>query len=139
MRPQIQILSFIEAPPHMVWRSITEAELISQWLMETDIRPVPGFKGYFKMKPMPGFDGHITCEVLEVIENRVFEYSWQGGWMKKPTTVRFTLEEKDNGTLLVLEHRGFEGILGNLLRRMMSGGWKKMLTQKIPSLIQAMS
>lgn len=123
----------------MVWRSITEAELISQWLMETDIRPVPGFKGYFKMKPMPGFDGHITCEVLEVIENRVFEYSWQGGWMKKPTTVRFTLEEKDNGTLLVLEHRGFEGILGNLLRRMMSGGWKKMLTQKIPSLIQAMS
>lgn len=138
MKPQILVKSFIEAPPEMVWASITDRRLIAQWLMETNIEPVVGFKGYFKMKPQPGFDGHIACEVLEVMRPRVFTYTWQSSWMKKPTTVRFTLEEKEGGTLLILEHRGFEGILGSLLKMMLGPGWKKMLTKRIPSLISAM-
>ncbi len=84
----------MEAPAESVWEAITDSKMISQWLMETNIKPEVGFKGYFKMKPIPGFDGNITTEVLEVKENKVFMYNWQGGWMKTPTTIRFTLEEK---------------------------------------------
>lgn len=135
-KPQIRIESFIEALPSEVWEMITDAKMISQWLMETNIRPQPGFKGYFKMKPMPGFDGNIVAEVLEVDINKRFVYTWQGGWMKTPTTISFTLQEKPNGTLLVLEHWGFEGFFGSMLRRMMSGGWRKKITTIIPQLLK---
>lgn len=134
--PQIRIETFIEATPAEVWQTITDSELISRWLMETNIKPEVGYKGYFKMKPMPGFDGNIAAEVLEVVENKLFVYTWQGGWMKKPTTIRFTLEEKPTGTLLVLEHYGFEGLPGNILKQMMSGGWKKKITHQIPLLVK---
>jgi len=134
-KPQIKIESFIEADPSIVWKMVTDSKMISQWLMETNIKPERGFKGYFKMKPMPGFDGNIQSEVLEVEENKLFLFTWQGGWMKNPTTIRFTLQPKANGTLLILEHWGFEGIFGSLLKKMMSGGWKKKITQLIPQLI----
>jgi uncharacterized protein YndB with AHSA1/START domain len=135
-KAQIRIETFIEATPAEVWASITDKKIVSDWLMETDIEPKVGYKAYFKMKPMPGFDGNISSIVLDVQENRLFEYTWQGGWMKQPTTIRFTLEEKDNGTLLTLEHWGFEGIFGSILKRMMSGGWKKKITKQIPLLIK---
>jgi uncharacterized protein YndB with AHSA1/START domain len=136
-KPQITLETLIEAPPADVWKAITSKEMVSQWLMETNIEPRKGFKAYFKMKPMPGFDGNIRAEVLEVIEHKRFVYTWEGGWMKKPTTIRFTLEERQGGTLLKLEHWGFEGFLGNMLRRMMSGGWKKKITRDIAALIRS--
>lgn len=135
-KPQIRIESLLHAAPHEVWRAITEKEMVSKWLMETNIEAKVGFIAFFKMPSMPGFDGNIKAVVVAVEENRLFSYTWQGGWMKKPTTIQFTLQEKPNGTLLILEHWGFEGILGNLLRRMMSGGWKKKLKIQIPELLQ---
>jgi uncharacterized protein YndB with AHSA1/START domain len=134
-RPQIKIETFIAAPRGEVWQAITDSKLVSEWLMETNIRPEVGFRAYFKMKPRPGFDGNIACEVLDVRENELFVYTWTSGWMKKPTTVQFTLVEQGGGTLLTLEHWGFEGFLGNLLRRMMSGGWKKMVRVRIPGVV----
>jgi uncharacterized protein YndB with AHSA1/START domain len=141
-RPQIKIETFIAAPRSEVWQAITDSSLVSEWLMETNIRPEKGFRGYFKMKPRPGFDGNIATEVLEVRENEVFAYTWESSWMKKPTTVQFTLIEQvdpdgsgRSGTLLRLEHWGFEGFLGGLLRRMMRGGWKKMVTRRIPAVV----
>ncbi|MBS1771569.1 MAG: SRPBCC domain-containing protein [Bacteroidetes bacterium] len=136
MKEQIKIEQFIEAPVDKVWLAITDCNLISEWLMETNFKPEIGYKCYFKMPAMPGFDGNIQCEVIDVVENKLLVYTWQGGWMKQPTTVRFTLQPKDDGTLLLLEHFGFEGILGNLLKRMMSGGWGKKIRTIIPSLIK---
>jgi uncharacterized protein YndB with AHSA1/START domain len=136
MEQQIQIEQFINADSAKVWHAITDSALISEWLMENNFKPIKGYKCYFKMKAMPGFDGNINCEVIDVVENKLLVYTWQGGWMKKPTTVRFTLEEKDGGTLLTLEHWGFEGILGNLLKRMMSGGWGKKIRNVIPAIIK---
>lgn len=134
--PKIRIDTFIAATPAEVWQAITDKALVSQWLMETNIEPIVGFQGYFKMSPMPGFNGHIETTVLSVETNKLFIYTWQGGWMKKPTTVKFTLLEKENGTTLTLEHWGFEGLLGGLLMKMMSGGWKKKITVKIAELIK---
>lgn len=136
-KPQIKIETFIEATTLEVWQAITQKELISQWLMETDIEPIVGFQGYFKMKPVAGFNGQITAEVLRVEPNKLFVYTWQSDWMKTPTTIQFTLTEKEGGTLLTLEHWGFEGFKGFFLRKMMSGGWKKLVGIKIPELIKS--
>jgi uncharacterized protein YndB with AHSA1/START domain len=135
-KKQIRVESLIEAPAAEVWKAITDKELVSEWLMETNIEPRKGFRAYFKMKPMPGFDGNIVCEVKDVQENKLFEYTWQSNWMKEPTTIRFTLEPAPKGTLLVLEHWGFKGFSGFFLKKMMSGGWKTMLSKRIPQLIK---
>lgn len=136
-KPQIKIDTFIEASPAEVWKAITDKVLISQWLMETNIEPVVGFQGYFKMKPVPGFNGQITATVLKVAPNSVFSYTWQSDWMKKPTTIKFTLMEKGGGTLLTLEHWGFKGFRGFFLKKMLGGGWKKLISVKIPELIRS--
>jgi uncharacterized protein YndB with AHSA1/START domain len=124
-KPQIKIQLFIDGSTEDVWKAITDKAIVSQWLMETNIEPMEGFNAYFKMSPMPGFNGKIEAKVLEVVPFKIFSYSWQGGWMKVPTTIKFTLEEFEHGTNLTLEHHGFEGIMGKLLMRMMKNGWKK--------------
>jgi uncharacterized protein YndB with AHSA1/START domain len=135
-KPQIKIDTFIEATPNEVWEAITDKALISQWLMETNIEPIVGFKGYFKMRSTPLFNGQIESTVLEVKPNTTFIFTWTSSWMKVPTTIKFSLQEKGNGTLLTLEHWGFEGLRGFLLKKMLGGGWKKFITIRIPKLIK---
>lgn len=135
-KPQIKIDTFIDATTDEVWQAITDKEMVSQWLMETNIEPVVGFKGYFKMKPTPLFNGQIETTVLEVKPKNTFVFTWSSSWMKVPTTVRFTLQEKGKGTLLTLEHWGFEGLGGFFLKKMLGGGWKKLITIRIPLVIK---
>jgi uncharacterized protein YndB with AHSA1/START domain len=135
-KPEIKIDTFIEATPDEVWEAITDKALISQWLMETNIEPIVGFNGYFKMKPTPLFNGQIESTVIEVKPTSTFTFTWTSSWMKVPTTIKFSLQEKENGTLLTLEHWGFKGLRGFLLKKMLGGGWKKLITIKIPKLIK---
>jgi uncharacterized protein YndB with AHSA1/START domain len=114
--------------PEFVWRAITDASLLREWLMENDFRPEVGARCQFRMKPMPGFDGIVHCEVLEVERNRRLVYSWDGGGSWGKTTLVWTLEPSGAGTRLQLEHRGFQGFRPFLLSLMMGSGWKKKLT-----------
>lgn len=134
--PQIRIETFINASIKDVWQAITDKKLISQWLMETNIEPIVGFSGYFKMPPSPLFNGQIKAVVIEVVPNSTFVFTWESSWMKNPTTIRFSLMAKENGTLLILEHWGFEGLRGFFLKKMLGGGWKKLVTIKIPKIIK---
>jgi uncharacterized protein YndB with AHSA1/START domain len=135
-KSQLKIETFIEGSLNEVWQAITDKVLISQWLMETNIEPIVGFTGYFKMKATPLFNGQIESTVIEVKPNSIFIYTWKSSWMKVPTTIKFSLQEKENGTLLTLEHWGFEGLRGFFLKKMLGGGWKKLVTIKIPKLIR---
>jgi len=60
---------------------------------------------------------------------------WDGGGSWKPTTVVWTLEPVENGTRLVLEHRGFQGFRPFLLSLMMGSGWKRKLTQHVLEIV----
>jgi uncharacterized protein YndB with AHSA1/START domain len=101
-------------PPEKVWRALTDAALVSKWLMETDLRPEVGHRFTFRAQPAPGWDGVVHCEVLEVVPNQRLRYSWRGGAKQNSgygspldTVVTWTLTPKGNGTLLRLEHSGF--------------------------------
>jgi len=65
--------------PSTVWRVLTEPELLKQWLMENDIRPVVGHKFTFRAQPQPWWDGVVHCEILEVEPGSRLRYSWKGG------------------------------------------------------------
>lgn len=122
--------AFYPFPPELVWRALTEPEVLASWLMPNDIEPVVGHRFQFRTKPAPGFDGIVHCEVLEADAPRRLVYSWGGGPTKaRPTRVEWTLERVEGGTRLVLEHSGFHGMSGYFLRSMLGRGWGHKLTE----------
>lgn len=118
--------------PEIVWAHLTQPELLSQWLMESDFRPEIGHQFQFHTKPKinVGFDGNIYCEVLELIPFKRISYSWKGGpgngKITLDSVVTWTLNPTANGTELILEHTGFKGFRNYLSYLIMNKGWLKI-------------
>ncbi|MCA8949760.1 MAG: SRPBCC domain-containing protein [Planctomycetes bacterium] len=92
--------------PAVVWRALTEPELLAEWLLPAvglDLAPGATFR--FEAEPQPGWDGIVSCRVLEVDAPRRLSYAWVVGDMD--TVVTFTLTETATGTHLALAHTGF--------------------------------
>lgn len=121
--------------PETIWRSLTSAELMGRWLgmAPSDFAPVVGNRFTYRTTPAGEWDGTILCEVLDVIANARFVYSWTGGHdgnhgygSPLDTTVTFTLEEIEGGTRLRVVHSGFVLPRNDTAYRNMSGGWTKV-------------
>jgi len=141
MQKDIRHQFFFHHPPGTVWEYLTNSELLTHWLMENDFKPLVGHKFQFKTKSKIniGFDGNIYCEVLEVIPAKRLSYSWRGGpghgKISLDSVVTWTLEEKNGGTTLTLEHTGFKGVKNFITYLVMNKGWgiilKKRLSEKL--------
>ncbi len=132
MKSSIQHEFYFPVPPEVVWNYLTDPELLAQWLMPNDFKPVVGHKFQFGTKPRYalGFDGRVYCEVLEIEVCKKLVYSWKGGLSKEnpllDTLVVWTLRPSGEGTLLRLEHKGFKGIKNILPYFIMNNGWAKI-------------
>ena len=130
---------FFSHQPEVVWDYLTKAELIEQWLMKSNFLPIVGYDFTFTTRPLPSlnFDGIVYCKVLEIIPFKKLSYSWKGGPGEGKITldsiVVWTLQSKDNGTELVLEHTGFKETDFAMLS-VMDEGWLKNI-KKIGELI----
>jgi len=124
-------------PPELVWRALTDPTVLAKWLMNAEgLEARVGCSFRFRMPPKPGFDGVIYCTVKEAEPCRRFVYTWASGRsLKRPTTVAWTLHPDADGTRLVLDHDGFEGLSGFLLRAMLGGGWARKMERAIPPLL----
>ncbi len=98
---------FFQQPPGEVWEYLTKPELIEQWLMKNDFKPVAGHKFQFINKSK--IDAY--CQVLEIVPHKLLSYSWRKGISEKDVTVdsvvTWTLTGKNGGTELQLQHNGF--------------------------------
>jgi uncharacterized protein YndB with AHSA1/START domain len=116
-------------PPTKVWRALTQAPLIAEWLMQNDFRPVVGHRFQFRATPVPGWSGVTNCEVLEVVEPERLVYAWGDGTESDSglkTIVTWTLTPVDGGTRVRMEQSGFRpqdegGYRG------MGGGWPRIV------------
>ena len=118
-------------PPQKVWRALTRAPLVAEWLMQNDFEPVVGHRFNFRATPIPDmWNGVTDCEVLEVDEPTRLTYSWNafGDEAKDglKSVVTWTLTPVPDGTLVRMEHSGFrpqdEGG-----RQAMGGGWPRIV------------
>ncbi len=118
-----------------VWRVLTEPELLSKWLMKTDIQATVGHKFTFHAQPIPGrWDGRVDCEVLAVEPKKLLRYSWKGGELD--TVVTWTLAPGGNGgTRLHLSHSGFTE-KNRFAFENMSQGWRSHLADRIAALLK---
>src|ERR1700761_1531333 len=106
----------LDEPIEKVWRALTDASLLSEWLMKCDFKAEIGHKFQFAATPIPGkWDGIVHCEVLTIEPRRRLSYSWKGdagtsdskAW-GLDTVVTWTVEEiSANRTRLHLSHTGF--------------------------------
>lgn len=118
--------------PELVWEYLTQADLLSEWLMPNDFKLELGHKFEFGTKPKTklGFDGRVYCEVLEFEAPKKLVYSWRGGLSKEnpllDSIVIWTLIPNNGGTTLQLEHKGFKGMKNLLAYIIMGKGWLKI-------------
>jgi uncharacterized protein YndB with AHSA1/START domain len=108
--PSIRLEYDLPHPPEKVWRALTEPELLSAWLMASDMQPTVGSSFTFKAEPTPWWDGIVRCDVLEAEHPKRLRYTWRSGAGASglDTIVTFTLTATASGTRLVLEHTGFQ-------------------------------
>ncbi|MDO3641666.1 SRPBCC domain-containing protein [Mucilaginibacter sp. L3T2-6] len=127
-----------------VWKCITTPELIEQWLMKNTFQPVVGHKFNFYTKPIPkmGFDGIVYCEVLEVVPCKKLVYTWKGGSSPEnltlDTILTWTLTPREDGTDLLLEHKGFKGFKNYITSLFMGSGWRKHISRRLMSILNEM-
>lgn len=123
---------FFQQSPGEVWEYLTNPELMAQWLMKSDFKPVVGHRFHFQAEPNDDCKGYGApyCEVLEVVPTTRLSYTWVADNHNRGTVVdskvTWTLTEKDGGTELQLHHNGF-----TLLEDMETHqrGWSALVTQ----------
>ena len=123
-------------PPSKVWRVLTTQEHLARWLMQNDFQPRVGQTFQFRAKPVGGWDGIVNCEVLELIPERRLVITWNSNVIQ--TKVTFLLEPEGAGTRFTLLHTGFKGMKGVMTSLILGMGWKGMVRDRIPLLIDAL-
>jgi uncharacterized protein YndB with AHSA1/START domain len=116
-------------PPEKIWRALTSAPLIAEWLMQNDFASQLGHRFQFRARPVPGWSGVTNCEVVELEAPRRLAYRWGDGTESDTglqTLVTWTLTPTRAGTLVRMEHSGFRPQDENGFRGM-GGGWPRIV------------
>lgn len=114
MQNEVNQTWFFKQSLQEVWEYLTKPELIEQWLMESDFKPLVGHKFKFTHAPKneSPYLGVVDCEVTEVKPVTNLAYTWacyaKDGSRTVNSTVRWTLAAKENGTELQVLHNGFK-------------------------------
>jgi uncharacterized protein YndB with AHSA1/START domain len=107
-------------PPEKVWRALTQPQLIEQWLMKNDFKPVKDHR--FKLS---GDWGAADCQVLAIEPNKTLSYTWAA--MGLESVVTFTLTATSTGTHLHMVQSGFRPDQKQAYHGA-KAGWKKFLS-----------
>jgi uncharacterized protein YndB with AHSA1/START domain len=90
----------IPFPPEKIWRALTQPNLIEEWLMKNDFKPVVGHQFDFSADW-----GSVACQVLALEPPKRLSYKWDA--MGLESVVTWTLTPTSTGTLLRMEQSGF--------------------------------
>jgi uncharacterized protein YndB with AHSA1/START domain len=138
MKADIDITVVYPHPAERVWAALTSSEALAAWLMPNDFAPAVGHEFTFRTKSAPGFDGIVRCRVIELDPPARMVWSWAGG--RIDTTVTFTLEALTaSRTRLRMHQVGFHGLAAQLTRRILAGGYPRILGQRLPACLDRLA
>src|SRR5271165_4334428 len=109
----------IPHPPEKIWRALTQPQLIEEWLMKNDFKPVVDHRFKFSADW-----GSVDCQVMTVEPNKTLSYTW--GAFGLGTVVTWTLTPAGSGTHLRMEQSGFSPKHPQFYEGA-KGGWPKFL------------
>ena len=117
-------------PPEKLWRALTQAPLIEDWLMANDFQPVVGHKFQLRGEANPQWNGVSDCEVLAIEPMKRLAYSWNASGDEAATGIKtvvtLTLTPIKTGTHLRMEQSGFRADQENNYRGA-GYGWQHFL------------
>lgn len=121
----IQLERRIPHPSTEVWAALTTPELLSRWWAPGDIAPTVGHRFTMDM----GSWGQQQCEVLDVKPGELIRFLFSVGQLD--TTVTWRLDAVEDGTVLHLEHAGFnlDTPMGQQAFQGMGNGWPGLLSR----------
>ena len=103
----IELDCFLPYPTDAVWRALTQAPALSEWLMPTDFVPAVGEPFSFHGEAVGSAEPtDVTGRVLALDPARRLSFSWQAGEID--SVVTFLLIPSSFGTHLCLWQRGLE-------------------------------
>jgi uncharacterized protein YndB with AHSA1/START domain len=119
----IECDQYLAQPPAVVWKALTDPELLARWWVAGDIKPVVGHRFTLDM----GAWGSQPGEVTAVDPERLLAYTFAEG--SQDTTITWRLVAEGAGTRLFLQHSGFdlESPMGKQAYERMGGGWPAIL------------
>jgi uncharacterized protein YndB with AHSA1/START domain len=157
---EIRIVRDYPYPVGLVWRALTDPDLIPLWTATgaggraEGFAPVPGTKFRFVAKPKPGWNGIVNCEVLEAREPVLLRYTWTDDGGGDTTEVTYRLEPclgpglepelepagcrpglEPAGCRFTYEHTGFTGIGGLFMAQLLGRVRRKMLSDGLPAVL----
>ena len=111
-----------------VWAAISKEEEISSWFLNADFKAEKGYKYSFNST-----EENCSAIIGEVIEASPYTliYTWIVKDAPVETTVKWFLEETENGTKLLLEHSGIANYAGETAVEMFNsfdGGWDNCIS-----------
>jgi len=104
-------------PPEKIWRALTQSQLIEEWLMKNDFKPVINHHFNFRADW-----GAVDCHVTAVVPNKILSYTWAAYGLE--SVVTWTLTPTSTGTHLRMEQSGFRADQQQAYQGA-KGGWQR--------------
>lgn len=125
-----------DAPIDLVWRAITEVELLQKWYFNIDeFKLEVGFKFQFEGGEEDKRYIHL-CEILEIIPLQKLPYSWRYQGYPRLSFVTFNLDSNRNKTKVTVTHEGIETFTNpDFKRENFNGGWNYLLHESLKAFL----
>lgn len=125
------------APIALVWRAITEPELMKKWYFDvSDFKAQVGCKFNFEGGEEDNRYNHL-CEVLEVVPLEKLKYSWKYEGYTGLSFVTFELSSIGDKTRVKLIHEGIETFTNpDFTRKNFIGGWKYLINESLKEYLE---
>lgn len=94
-----------DAPIDLVWRALTETDLLKQWApFLGEFKAIVGYETRFLLGPDEAHQYLHICRVTDVVENERLTYTWSYEKIEGDSHVTFGLIPKGEKTDLVFTH-----------------------------------
>ncbi|WP_327008392.1 SRPBCC domain-containing protein [Dactylosporangium sp. NBC_01737] len=121
---EIRVDVDLEHPPPSVWRALTEAHLVTDWLPTTRFMVRDDGTFTFQAGTLAGLEDPIEGEIVTTEAPHRMVMRWSGENLH--TVVALTLDERPGGTRLTLTQSGFLGPQGTMRRRVLRSTYQQL-------------
>jgi uncharacterized protein YndB with AHSA1/START domain len=130
----VELGSFLPQPPDVVWRALTEPDLLERWLLRPSGFAASVGTCFRFIIPAPAI-GAIACEVLAVRPGEQLTYSWVYSQAEQPARwiVDWAMRPQGHGTRLLLTQTGFdiENRRQKMVRNAVERSWKRSVLPRL--------